>query len=133
MTHGGTTKPLINALLQPAEHAIPPQVKRGVSVQAARGFPLWRGRDGDRLLEVTHRSPSLVSHAPRLSHAALLPHFDHACEGLHARLPLGDQRDLPLHTHVGPGRKMATKRKYSRCLKRTVVWLHMRRCLHSDS
>lgn len=47
------------------------------------------------------RRPSLVSHAPRLSHAALLPHFDHACEGLHARLPLGDQRDLPLHTHVG--------------------------------
>ena len=48
-------------------------------------------------------SPSFIAHAPRLSDAALLPHLDHACEGLHAGLPLGYHRHLPLHTHVGPG------------------------------
>lgn len=54
-------------------------------------------------------SPSLVAHAPRLAHAALLPHLDHACEGLHARLPLGDQRYLPLHAHVGPAKTKTTQ------------------------
>lgn len=56
-------------------------------------------------------SPALVAHAPRLSHAALLPHLDHACEGLHTRLPLGHQRHLPLHAHVGPGTKKKRKKK----------------------
>lgn len=74
---------------------------------------------------VMHCSPSLVSHAPRLSHAALLPHFDHACEGLHTRLPLGDQRDLSLHTHVGPGREKVIKNEYSPCRKHTVMLLRM--------
>ena len=47
-------------------------------------------------------SPPLVSHAPALAQAALLPHLDHACEGLHTWLPLGYQRHLPLHAHVRP-------------------------------
>lgn len=114
MTHGGTTKPLINALLQPAKHAIPRRWKWECLYRLpevfSSGGERWKqiGRGGGEL-GVKHCSPSLVSHAPRLSHAALLPHFDYACEGLHTWLPLGDQRDLSLHTHVGPGRKMVIK------------------------
>lgn len=54
-------------------------------------------------------SPPLVPHAPRLSRAALLPHFYHACEGLHTWLPLGERRHLPLRTHIGPRTKTAWK------------------------
>lgn len=65
------------------------------------GFMTHQKHSGD----AAHYSPPLVPHAPRLSHAALLPHFYHACEGLHTWLPLGDQRHLPLRTHIGPGMK----------------------------
>lgn len=44
--------------------------------------------------------PPLVADAPRLPHAALLPHFDHACEGLDTWLPVAHHRQLFLCTHV---------------------------------
>lgn len=62
-------------------------------------------------------SPPLVAHAPRLARAALLPHFYHTCEGLHTWLPLGDQRHLPLHTHIGPGTKPGRKQT---CYQRVI-------------
>lgn len=54
--------------------------------------------------------PSLIAHAPQLPHTALLPNFNHACEGLHTWLPLGDQRHLLLRTHIGPGKKKIGKK-----------------------
>lgn len=64
--------------------------------------------------DAAYYSPPLVPHAPRLSHAALLPHFYHACEGLHTWLPLSDQRHLPLYTHIGPGTKTGWKQTWCR-------------------
>lgn len=110
MTHGDKTKPLINASLQPAQHDIPCRWKRECLYRQSEALTLerldetdWKG--GGKV----HYSPSLITHAPWLSNAALLPHFDHACEGLHTRLPLGDQRHLSLHAHIGPGRKTVIK------------------------
>lgn len=79
------------------------------------GGAMWRQMERQTTNEVLY-SPPLISHAPYLSHTALLPHFNHACEGLHTRLPLGDKRHLPLHTHIGPGTKTVIKiLKVSKC------------------
>lgn len=127
MTHRDKTKPLINAWLKPelwAKQDIPCRWRwECLYKHKVWGFD-WVGR-WDGLKNEVHYSPSLVSHAPRLPHAALLPHFNHACEGLHTWLPLGDQRHLSLHTHIGPGRKTVLKiLKVSKCC---AVFLQMYR------
>lgn len=68
---------------------------------AIRGSEYKKGRSGQTPNEMCD-SPPLISRAPRLPPTALLPHFNHACEGLHARLPLGDQCNLSGCAHVGP-------------------------------
>lgn len=95
-----------------------PAGENGSVCAGSQRFSTLGRRDGDRLGErglgvgrVTLCSPPLVAHAPRLAHAALLPHFDHACEGLHTRLPLGDQCDFSLHAHIGPGRKKSNDKR----------------------
>lgn len=113
-----------------------PAGENGSVCAGSQRFSTLGRRDGDRLGErglgvgrVTLCSPPLVAHAPRLAHAALLPHFDHACEGLHTRLPLGDQRDFSLHAHIGPGRKKSDdkrKKNHSGCQKCRVILLHTR-------
>lgn len=92
-----------------------------------RGFDCRKGGLNRLYKRQVHYSPSLIAHAPGLSHTALLPHFNHTCEGLHAWLPLGNQRHLPLCAHVGPG--MKTGRRYLTCQNVTRCFY---RCTDGD-
>lgn len=48
--------------------------------------------------------PSLIAHTPPPLCAALLPHPDHAAEGLDAGLLVSHQSQLQHWAHIGPGR-----------------------------
>lgn len=109
------------SLISKALH--PLQVRSGVLAEE-ENQRLWVQKGGSRQMR-NNKSylPSLIAHAPRLPHTALLPNFNHACEGLHTWLPLGDQRHLLLRTHIGPGKKKRLVKKY-------LTWQDVEQCFH---